>query len=78
MIFAMELEGEAPSRIRMVSGINVHHCTSIYISRNEVERRLGTNAVVQIASILLTFSQFTLLYIVRHPHPSASSSQASQ
>ena len=38
------------------AGITVHHNTSVYINRNEVELSLGTNIEVYPRSIRLTYS----------------------
>jgi hypothetical protein len=50
----------------------VNRNAPLYINRNEVQRRLGTNMHVHRYVILLTISQITLRYISRHPHPSSS------
>jgi hypothetical protein len=52
--------------------IIVHLCTLIYISVTQYSSRLGLNAEVQISFILLTSSQFTLVYIGGESPPSAS------
>jgi hypothetical protein len=72
MIFATKGEGQVRSRARTISGIKIHHNTSVYINRNEVELRLGMNMEVHEAVILLTISQTTLENITRHPHPRPS------
>jgi hypothetical protein len=50
--------------------IIVHRNTSLYINKNEVKLRLGTNMQVYSRNITLTYSQVTLSYTCSHPHPS--------
>ena len=58
--------------LRIEAGIIVHRNTSVYISRNEVERRLGTYVYEYQWNLDLTFSQFDLVYTWINPHPSPS------
>jgi len=55
-------------------GMNIYRCTSVYINRNEVEPRLGTNIAVYARSITLTFSQIELQYTWGNPHQSRTQS----
>jgi hypothetical protein len=48
-------------------GMIVYRNKSVYISRKEVELRLGTNIEVHAGYILLTYSQITLASTCRHP-----------
>jgi len=50
------------SGIAVAAGINVHRYTSIYISMNKEEPRLGMRTVELIMSITLTYSQNTIEY----------------
>jgi hypothetical protein len=59
-------------------GIIVHHNTSVYNNRNQVELRLGTIIEVHEPVILLTISQTTLNYIIRHSHTLRSKEPRSQ
>jgi hypothetical protein len=56
-----------------MAGMNIHLHTSLYISKNEVEPRLGTYTEVLIVSITLTYSQNDLEYTWVNPHQSQAS-----
>jgi hypothetical protein len=60
------------------AGIIVHRCTSVYINRNEVELRLGTNIEVHSSYILLTYSKNTLCSTCSHPDASCGRKEPSQ
>jgi hypothetical protein len=51
-------------------GIIIHYNTLVYINRNEVELRLGTNTAIHPRSITLTVSQIDIKYTYGNPHPS--------
>src|ERR1700730_7113739 len=57
------------SRLRLGARINVHRYTSIYIKRNEVEQRLGTNITVYSRYIYLTCSQIAPTSTCGYPRP---------
>ena len=52
------------------AGIKIPLCTSVYIWKNDVELRLGTNITVYSRSISLTYSQSERISTCGHPHPS--------
>jgi hypothetical protein len=52
------------------AGMNIHLYASVYITRNEVEPRLGAHTEVLVVSITLTYSQNDIEYTCVHPHPS--------
>jgi Phage integrase family len=56
--------------LAVAAGMNIHVYTSIYISRNEVEHRLGKRTAVLVVGITLTYSQNVIEYTYVHPHPS--------
>jgi hypothetical protein len=60
-------ESKSIPRPRSRAGITVHRYTSVYMSRNEVELRLGTNIAIYPRYIPLTYSQITLSSTCRHP-----------
>jgi hypothetical protein len=63
--------------VRLKVGIIVHQFTSIYIKKNEVEPRLGTNVEVHSSYILLTYSQNTLTSTCSHPDASCGRKEPS-
>jgi hypothetical protein len=60
------LRRSLPSKTRTM----VNRNTSLYIIRNVVTPRLGTNSYVYRRYITLTYSQYDIEYTCVHPHPS--------
>jgi hypothetical protein len=65
-------EGKGPRAFFFWSVIIVHLCTSVYINVTQYSFRLGSVVEVHKSFILLTSSQYALVYIEGYSPPSAS------